>query len=187
MYKKTTLITAILTILILPIYTAKADIFDWVVQTDNNYLIPTDSLDKIFENFKGFQLTKEEISQDQEVEKLITQETGKPDVKSQVSKPVPESKRTMMIVATAYSSTLDQTDDTPFITAWNTSVRDGIVATNFLPFGTKIMMPEIFGNKVFTVEDRMNRRYWYRIDVWFPERQMAKEFGIKKIKIEIVS
>ncbi|MDP3003980.1 MAG: hypothetical protein Q8N43_00505, partial [Candidatus Azambacteria bacterium] len=40
--------------------------------------------------------------------------------------------KTMKVVLTAYSSTPDQTDDTPFITASNTRVRDGIVAANFL-------------------------------------------------------
>ncbi|MBI2063781.1 MAG: 3D domain-containing protein [Candidatus Yanofskybacteria bacterium] len=92
----------------------------------------------------------------------------------------------LVVAATAYSSTPDQTDDTPFITAWNTTVRDGIIATNFLPFGTKIMIPEIYGNKIFVVEDRMNRRYWHTVDIWFPDRASALEFGFKKVKIQIL-
>ena len=39
---------------------------------------------------------------------------------------------TKIVTITAYSSTPDQTDSTPFITAYNTFVRDGIVAANFL-------------------------------------------------------
>ena len=89
-------------------------------------------------------------------------------------------------MASAYSSTPDQTDDTPFITAWGTQVRDGIIAANFLPFGTVVKMPELYGDKMFVVEDRMNRRYDYRIDLWFPTRAEAKEWGLKKIKIEIM-
>ena len=92
-----------------------------------------------------------------------------------------------IVTATAYSSTVDQTDDTPFITASGTYVRDGIAAANFLPFGTVFKIPEIYGDKIFVVEDRMNKRYWHRVDIWFPERQMAKEFGVKQIRIEIVS
>jgi 3D (Asp-Asp-Asp) domain-containing protein len=92
----------------------------------------------------------------------------------------------LIIPVTAYSSTPDQTDNTPFITAWGTYVRDGIVAANFLPFGTKIKIPELFGDKIFIVEDRMNKRYWHRIDVWFPEKQDAIEFGIKITKIQII-
>jgi len=92
-----------------------------------------------------------------------------------------------VVTATAYSSTVDQTDDTPFITASGTYVRDGIAAANFLPFGTVFRIPDLYGDKVFVVEDRMNQRYWHRVDIWFPERQMAKEFGIKQIRIEIIS
>jgi len=96
-------------------------------------------------------------------------------------------RETYLVVATAYSSTIDQTDSTPFITASGTYVRDGIIATNFLPFGTIIKMPELFGNKTFIVEDRMNRRYGLgRIDIWFPKREIAKEFGAKQILIEVL-
>jgi len=95
--------------------------------------------------------------------------------------------KTYIVPASAYSSTVDQTDHTPFITAMGTHVRDGVVAANFLPFGTVIKIPEIYGDKTFIVEDRMNSRYFYKIDVWFPSRVQAKEFGFKKIKIEIVS
>ena len=42
---------------------------------------------------------------------------------------------TTRVWLTAYSSSVDETDDTPFITASGKHVRDGIVATNFLPFG----------------------------------------------------
>lgn len=94
---------------------------------------------------------------------------------------------THMVMASAYSSTPDQTDNTPFITAWGTQVRDGIIAANFLPFGTLVKMPDLYGDKIFVVEDRMNRRYTYKIDVWFPERGQAMEFGNKKVKIEVVT
>ncbi|MEK7579697.1 MAG: hypothetical protein AAB469_00690 [Patescibacteria group bacterium] len=96
-------------------------------------------------------------------------------------------KRFYTVAATAYSSTPDQTDHTPFITAAGTHVREGVIAANFLPLGTIIKMPDLFGDKTFIVEDRMNSRYWLNIDIWFPERELAKEFGIKVVRIEIVS
>lgn len=101
--------------------------------------------------------------------------------------PVEIEVKTYVITATAYSSTVDQTDDTPFITAWGTRVRDGVVAANFLPFGTVIRIPEVFGDKTFVVEDRMHIRFSNRVDIWFPSREEALEFGAKRIKIEIVS
>ena len=73
--------------------------------------------------------------------------------------PARESRFTRQVVVTFYSSTIDQTDSTPFITANGTYVRDGIVASNFLVFGTVVKFPELFGDKRFVVMDRMNPRY----------------------------
>ncbi len=96
-------------------------------------------------------------------------------------------KKTFVVEASAYSSTPDQTDDSPFTTASNTQVRDGIIATNFLPFGTVIKIPALYGDKIFVVEDRMNKRYWQTIDIWFADRAVAMKFGRKTVTIEIVS
>ena len=95
--------------------------------------------------------------------------------------------KTVRVMVTGYSSTPDQTDSSPFITASGTYVRDGIVAANFLPIGKAIKIPKLFGDKVFIVEDRMNRRYWYSVDIWFSSRDLAKTFGAKVVDIEIVS
>ncbi len=94
---------------------------------------------------------------------------------------------TYVVEASAYSSTPDQTDDSPFITAKGTHVRPGIIAANFLPFGTIVKIPEIFGDRTFTVEDRMNSRYQKHIDVWFSDRDTAMKFGRKNVVIEIAS
>jgi len=96
-------------------------------------------------------------------------------------------KKTYIVATTGYSSTPEQTDRTPFITAAGTHVRDGVIAANFLPFGTIVKIPELFGDKTFIVEDRMNSRYWFNVDIWFSEKDLAEEFGIKVVKIEIVS
>jgi len=92
---------------------------------------------------------------------------------------------TIPVIITAYSSTVWQTDDTPYITAANTVVRDGVVATNMFPFGTKLRIPEYFGTKVFVVEDRMNERMGdSTIDVWFPSTYQARLFGVKYTYIQ---
>jgi len=96
------------------------------------------------------------------------------------------SPKMMKVVLTGYSSTTDQTDDTPFITASNTLTRDGIVAANFLAFGTKVQIPSIFGDKVFTVEDRMAKKHSDKIDIWFPERYLAKNFGVQEAEVVIL-
>lgn len=89
------------------------------------------------------------------------------------------------ITLTAYSSSYDETDDTPDITASGTKTRPGIVAANFLPFGAKVRIPRIFGDKVFTVEDRMHSRFQDRLDIWFPTKQEAKRFGLQFTEVEI--
>ncbi|MFH1423663.1 MAG: 3D domain-containing protein [Candidatus Nealsonbacteria bacterium] len=101
--------------------------------------------------------------------------------------PTPKVAQTINVIITAYSSTPEETDDTPFITAANTTVRDGVIANNLLPFGTKVRIPELYGDKVFTVEDRMNRRKgYYHFDIWFPSHQEAENFGAKLTHIEVL-
>ncbi|MFA5048075.1 MAG: hypothetical protein WC516_03545 [Patescibacteria group bacterium] len=93
--------------------------------------------------------------------------------------------RKITVEITAYSSTVDQCDSDPFTTANGSRVRDGIVAANFVPFHTKVKIPSLYGDKVFSVEDRMNRRFANRMDIWMVSRQEAIKFGIKEIEIEV--
>lgn len=92
-----------------------------------------------------------------------------------------------LVTVTAYSSTPEETDDTPFTTASNTRVRDGVLATNFLPFGTKVKIPALFGDKIFTVEDRMHQRKQGFVDIWMPSKAAALRFGITKAEIVVVN
>ena len=154
---------------------ASAGFFNWVAGQETVW-----TFDNVYDKITG-QTSGTDNSAIQETVVLETKNPVTP-IKTRV-----DVIKHYVVTATAYSSTVDQTDDTPFITASGTYVRDGIAAANFLPFGTVFKIPEIYGDKIFVVEDRMNRRYWHRVDIWFPERQMAKEFGIKQIRIEIVS
>lgn len=90
------------------------------------------------------------------------------------------------VTVTAYSSTPDQTDSTPFITASGTGVRDGIIACNFLKFGTRVRFPDIYGDKVFVVEDRMALKNNHKIDIWFETREDAKQFGVQQLKVDVL-
>jgi 3D (Asp-Asp-Asp) domain-containing protein len=95
-------------------------------------------------------------------------------------------KKVKMII-TAYSSEPNQTDDTPFITASNKRVKDGIIANNLLPFGTKVRLPELYGDKIFTVEDRMHSRKGnYQADIWMESTKDAIHFGAKTTYIEVL-
>ncbi len=96
-------------------------------------------------------------------------------------------KQVVRLTVTAYSSTVDQTDGDPFTTASGAKVHDGMIAYNYLPFGTKVRFPDVFGDKVFVVEDRLNPRHGrYIADIWMPTREDAIKWGAPVVKMEIL-
>lgn len=100
--------------------------------------------------------------------------------------PITPAPWSVEVRVTAYSSRVEETDDTPFITASGTNVRPGVVAANWLPLGTKVRIPKIFGDRVFVVEDRMHKRNGDKLDVWFPSTEEALRFGTQVARIEIL-
>jgi len=98
--------------------------------------------------------------------------------------------RTSTHTITAYNSEPNQTDDDPCTTAngFNVcqSAQEDTIAANFLKFGTKVMIPELFGDRVFVVRDRMNKRHANRVDVWMKDYDDAVHFGIKVAKIQVI-
>ncbi len=133
--------------------------------------------------------TPEAMAAEIEITPLIGPENKSfgPDVKpSDPYRVVRSSTHTM----TAYNSEAAQTDSTPCITANGFDVcKHGIedtVAANFLPMGTKIRIPDLFGDRVFTVRDRMNKRYSDRVDIWMIHKTDALKFGVRKARIEVL-
>lgn len=110
---------------------------------------------------------------------------GRSPIRTNARPSVPVGAKFRVLV-TAYSSTPDQTDASPFITASGTRVHDGTVATNFLPFGTHIRFLHYRPDTVFTVEDRYHPRLSDRVDLWFPSRQEAILFGSRVLQMEVV-
>lgn len=99
-------------------------------------------------------------------------------------------KKTVYYKVTAYNSEAAQTDGSPCTTANGFNVCEhGVedtIAVNFLPFGSKVRMPELFGDRVFVVRDRMNSRFNSYIDVWMQNRSDAVKFGVQYAKVEIL-
>lgn len=118
-------------------------------------------------------------------EQTISQGPNPAETVQPVKQDIPDKK--IKAVITAYTSTPGQTDDTPFIAASGKRVHDGMIAANGLPFGTKIKIPSVYGDKIFIVEDRMNSRYGFgRFDVWLDTtRAEARKFGVKRVEVEI--
>ncbi len=138
-----------------------------------------------------FPYSDQAVSEINDQEVVISSFGGLPTVYGQAlikpSSPLaPKVVASQRAIVTAYSSTVDQTDDTPFITASGSRVRDGIVACNFLPFGTMVRFPDIYGDKIFVVEDRMALRNSHKMDIWFETREQAKQFGVQYLRFEIL-
>lgn len=99
------------------------------------------------------------------------------------------ARDTYTIPITAYTSDPAQTDDTPCITASGLDVCErnveNVVAANFLPIGTRVRIPELFGDRVFYVEDRMNKRYHYKMDIWMKDIGDARQFGLQYATVEV--
>lgn len=99
-------------------------------------------------------------------------------------------KRSGYYKLTAYNSEAAQTDASPCTTANGFNVCEyGVedtVAANFLPFGAKVRVPDLFGDRVFIVRDRMNPRFDNYIDVWMREKSDAIKFGVQYAKVEVL-
>jgi 3D (Asp-Asp-Asp) domain-containing protein len=92
------------------------------------------------------------------------------------------------VSVSAYTSRACETDDTPFITAANTSTRPGVVAlsrdllkryTPGAPFDFGDVV-HIAGMGEFVVEDSMASRWRHRADIWFESVEDAREFGRRR-------
>lgn len=101
--------------------------------------------------------------------------------------PSVKAKRTIRVVATAYTSSRDETDASPDITASGQRTRDGIIAVNGLKFGTRVRFPDQYGDKIFVVQDRMSSRYGSNhVDIWMTTKTLAKQWGVRHVRMEIL-
>ena len=129
-------------------------------------------------------VSAEEIGEEVQALQIVEETTLLP----LASPPSLKVSRKINVVVTGYSSCVEETDENPFVTASGSGVKDGIVANNLLPFGTTVRLPEVFGEKTFIVEDRMNRRKgYYHVDIWFPSKELALNFGAKITEMEVVN
>ena len=94
---------------------------------------------------------------------------------------------------TAYQAVEAQCDATPDIGAGGRVAINGKptgkwFACNWLPFGTKIVIPSITGDIVWTCRDRMNKRFPHRVDLLISKGaagvgcRPAKVFVVKSIE-----
>ena len=84
---------------------------------------------------------------------------------------------------TGYSSEVEQTDDTPFVTASGASVRNGFIAC---PRGMEFGDDVLIDGKVYSCQDVMSKKYPNRFDIWFATRQEALDYGIQIEEVYLV-
>jgi len=101
---------------------------------------------------------------------------------------------TLRVLATAYTSEVGLTDDTPHLTATNSDVREGIIAlsqdllrsfTPGAPFDYGDMV-EVKNVGRFRIEDTMHPRWQKRADIWFPTREQAVHWGARSVTLKKV-
>lgn len=94
--------------------------------------------------------------------------------------------KVVFATVTAYTSSVDETDDTPFITASGARTGHGVIACpSKYDFGTKIVIE----GRQYTCEDRMNRRYrdQERFDIWVETKDDAFTWGIRELEIIVLA
>jgi LysM repeat protein len=97
----------------------------------------------------------------------------------------------LRVTATAYTSHNNQTDDTPFLAAWNNKLRPGMkviaVSRDLLDRfgmrnGTKVRISGLKG--LYRVRDKMNKRYKKRIDIYMGlDLKSAYKWGKRSVMI----
>ena len=93
-----------------------------------------------------------------------------------------ETHQTIRAKVTGYSSEVEQTDETPTITASGTSTRSGVAACpRWISFGTRISI----GGKIYECFDRLAKKYDDRFDIWFADTASAREWGIQETDVVI--
>jgi len=85
----------------------------------------------------------------------------------------------LKVDVTWYTSSVKETDSTPFITADGSKVRDGIIAVSrnlldYFEYGDSLYV-EDFG--WFEVRDCMHQRWMNTVDIWCNDREYALQNG----------
>lgn len=101
------------------------------------------------------------------------------------SAPVVEPARVIVTArVSAYTSSIDETDEDPGTTASGTTPERGTAACpSKYAFGTRV----IIKGKTYICEDRMNARYrnTETFDIWMASKSDAYQWGRQTLKIEI--
>jgi 3D (Asp-Asp-Asp) domain-containing protein len=112
---------------------------------------------------------------------------------------------TFNVRSTGYNSLSAQTDRTPHVTATGARTRFGIIAVSrdllrTIPYGSRVRLEDMgswsgggrgkynrmLSDMVFVVEDTMHPRKSGTIDVWFPARRQAIQWGVRRLRVTVL-
>lgn len=94
--------------------------------------------------------------------------------------------KTVVATITAYTSSVNETDDTPFETASGAQTGEGVIACPpKYDFGTQVLIE----GRQYTCKDRMNRRYHNqeRFDIWVETKDEAFDWGVRELEIKVLT
>lgn len=89
---------------------------------------------------------------------------------------------------TSYNCVAAQCDNEPDIGAYGRVAINGKptgnwYASNFLAKGTKIIVPQLTGKKIWVCRDRLNEKVWWRIDLLLPR---GSSIGLRRAEVFVV-
>jgi len=89
---------------------------------------------------------------------------------------------------TAYNSECCQTDDTPYIAAWNNQVYPGMVAVSrdLENVGLGRGVNVYIDGERYVIDDRMHKRKKNQFDIWMINREDAEKWGVQEKEIIIL-
>lgn len=109
-------------------------------------------------------------------------------------KEVPNSRfvwDSMTVTASAYNSTVAQTDGNPHLTAWGDSIKPGMkyiaVSRDLLRKGLKHNTPVVIEGfeGLYLVKDKMHHKWRNKIDIYMGvDIKAAREWGRRKVCID---
>ena len=95
---------------------------------------------------------------------------------------VQDTAQVVSATVTAYTSSEDETDSTPFENASGTRPARGSVACpRALAFGTQVVIE----GKTYKCDDRMHHKYADRYDIWVESKAEAFEWGRRTLAVVI--
>jgi 3D (Asp-Asp-Asp) domain-containing protein len=126
-------------------------------------------------------------------------------VKSKLKQKI-RSFPSLTVRSTAYNSSPDQTDSSPWTTSTGARTRYGIIALSRdllrrIPYGSRVRLEDggswaggrgrgkynsMLKNTVFVVEDTMHARKTGMVDVWLPARDRAMQWGVRRLNLQIL-